>query len=209
MAELGNVLPYLIFAVATAPDAQGPVLFSILDIKDVYWRMVVPAEEEWNFACVLPKLHPDKPVQLVIPSSLQMGWCDSPVYFCMALETACNITKTLTKVPVGSLDQHPLKHYLVPPEKWPEDDIQQCAEMLTHLLEVYINDFIQLAQTSDPIQLTHLSWALLHAIHAVFPLPAITGHDGKDPVSLKKLQQGEGTWDTKKEILGWVFDGAR
>ena len=139
-----------------------------------------------------------------------MGWRDSPAYFCTASETAHNVAKTLTKVPVGSLDQHPFKHYLVPPEKWPEDDIQQCAEKLTHLLEVCIDDFIiQLAQTSDQTQLTHLSRALLHAIHAVFPLPAITGHNGEDLVSLKKLQQREGTWDTKKEILGWVFDGAQ
>ena len=56
MAELGDVLPHLIFAVTTAPDANGPVLFSKLDIKDGYWRMVVLLEEEWNFAYVLPKL---------------------------------------------------------------------------------------------------------------------------------------------------------
>ena len=37
MAELGNVLPRLIYAVATAPDARGPILFSKLDIKDGYW----------------------------------------------------------------------------------------------------------------------------------------------------------------------------
>ena len=37
MAELGNVLPRLIYAVGTAPMAKGPVLFSKLDIKDGYW----------------------------------------------------------------------------------------------------------------------------------------------------------------------------
>jgi hypothetical protein len=88
MAELGNVLPRLIFAVATTPNAQGPILFSKLDIKDGYWRMVIPKEAEWNFAYVLPKLQPDDPVQLVIPSSLQMGWCDSPAYYCATSETA-------------------------------------------------------------------------------------------------------------------------
>ena len=154
-------------------------------------------------------MHPDEPVQLVIPSSLQMGWCDSPAYFCAASETARDVAEKLRTTPVGSLDQHPLEHYLVPPDKWPEQEIEQHAVKFTHLLEVYIDDFIQLAQTRDPTQLTHLSRALLHAIHAVFPPPAITGHAGKDPISLKKLHQGEGTWDTGKEILGWVFDGAR
>ena len=171
--------------------------------------MVVPADEEWNFAYVLPKLHPDEPVQLVIPSALQMGWCDSPAYFCAASETARDVAETLMKAPVGSLDQNPLERFLVPPENWPDADIEQHAASFTHLLEVYIDDFIQLAQTNDPTQLTHLSRALLHAIHSVFPPPAVTGHAGEDPVSLKKLQQGDGTWETKKEILGWVFDGTR
>jgi hypothetical protein len=64
----------LCHAVATAPDAgRGPILFSKLDIKDGYWRMVVPAKDEWHFACVLPKASPDEPTRLVIPFSLQMN----------------------------------------------------------------------------------------------------------------------------------------
>jgi hypothetical protein len=42
MAELGNVLPQIIYAMGTAPASKGPILFSKLDIKDGYWRMVVP-----------------------------------------------------------------------------------------------------------------------------------------------------------------------
>jgi hypothetical protein len=91
MAELGNILPCIIYAVGTAPKSQGPVLFSKLDIKDGYWRMVVPKEDEWNFAYVLPKANPqdpDEPTVLVIPSSLQIGWTASPAFFCAASETA-------------------------------------------------------------------------------------------------------------------------
>ena len=43
----------------------------------------------------------------------------------------------------------------------------------------------------------------------MFPPPAVTGHDGEDPVSQKKLAQGDGLWAIRKEILGWVFDGAK
>lgn len=75
-------------------------------------------------------------------------------------------------------------------------------------MEVYIDDFIQLAQTTDPMRLEHLSRAILHGIHSVFPPPAATGHKGEDPVSLKKLKQGDGLWATRKELLGWIFDGA-
>jgi hypothetical protein len=58
-------------------------------------------------------------------------------------------------------------------------------------------------------QLEHLSRAMLHAIHSVFPPPTITGHKGEDLIALKKLQQGDGLWEVRKEILGWVFDGAK
>ena len=48
---------------------------------------------------------------------------------------------------------------------------------------------------------------MLHGIHAIFPPPAVTGHCGHDPISEAKLAKGEGTWEHKKEILGWCFDG--
>ena len=48
---------------------------------------------------------------------------------------------------------------------------------------------------------------MLHGIHSIFPPPTITGHSGVDPISLKKLQQGEGMFTYIKEILGWKFNG--
>ncbi|KAL7525140.1 hypothetical protein ACHAWF_001227, partial [Thalassiosira exigua] len=76
------------------------------------------------------------------------------------------------------------------------------------MVEVYVDDFIQLAQTSDRKVLQHCSRALLYAIHSLFPPPAITGHNGDEPISLKKLMEGEGLWEVRKEILGWMFNGA-
>ena len=37
LKELSNILPCLIYTVTTAPNNQGPILFSKLDIKDGYW----------------------------------------------------------------------------------------------------------------------------------------------------------------------------
>jgi hypothetical protein len=59
MAKLGNVLPCIIFAVGTAPEAKGPIIFSKFDIKDGYWCMVIPEDKEWNFAFMLPKEKPN------------------------------------------------------------------------------------------------------------------------------------------------------
>ena len=77
-----------------------------------------------------------------------------------------------------------------------------------HMLEVFVDDFVQLAQTTDKEALRHCSRAVLHGIHSVFPPPNVTGHNGADPVSVKKLLKGEGVWAVRKEILGWVMDGS-
>jgi hypothetical protein len=208
MAELGNVLPHLIYAVANADEAQGPILFLKLDIKDSYWRMVVPANNEWNFAYVLPKASPDKPTRLVIPSSLQMGWHDSPAYFCAASETARDVGKKLaTSTPIGSLPPHPLEHWLIHPNEWPDDNETGREGTLYWLLKVYVDDFIHLAQTTNATELQHLACATLHGLHSCFPPPSVTGHDGEDPVSLKKLREGDGRWAVCKELFSWIFDG--
>ena len=54
----------------------------------------------------------------------------------------------------------------------------------------------------------HCSRALLHGIHSVFPAPNIIGHSGADPTLIKKLNQGDGLWEVRKEILDWMIDGA-
>ena len=60
MSELGRVLPRHIYAIATALDQRGPLLFSKLDVKDGYWCMVVAPNDKWNFAYILPKLTTDE-----------------------------------------------------------------------------------------------------------------------------------------------------
>ena len=99
----------------------------------------------------------------------------------------------------------------MPPEIWKGDTTDQHISDFLHLLKVYINDFIQLAQSTDPTQLLHLSCALLHGIHSVFPPPSVTGGGAKeDPIALKKkLHQGNSLWESCKKLLGWVFDGIK
>ena len=63
-------------------------------------------------------------------------------------------------------------------------------------------------KSTDKEALRHCSRAVLHGIHRVFPPPSVTGHNGADPVSVKKLLKGEGVRAVSKEILGWIIDGA-
>ena len=50
---------------------------------------------------------------------------------------------------------------------------KQGARFL-HMLEVYVDDFIQLVQSSDPQVLQHGSRAVLHGVYGVFPPTNIT-----------------------------------
>ena len=56
--------------------------------------------------------------------------------------------------------------------------------------------------------LLHTSQAALFGIHSVFPPPQISGHSGEVPILMKKLINGDGVWEVRKEVLGWIMDGA-
>ncbi|KAL7545707.1 hypothetical protein ACHAWF_009056, partial [Thalassiosira exigua] len=172
--------------------------------------MVCKAGEEWNFAYILPN-HPGEDVEIVVPSALQMGWVLSPPFFCAASETARDVAMSYVSEPLGSLPAHPLEEHMLPehfvlPQMTKVSRTQGAAFL--QLLEVYVDDFAQMVQAPNVDALRHCSRAVLHAIHSVFPPPDITGHAGEDPISLKKLLEGEGLWAVRKEILGWMMDGA-
>ena len=217
MTQLGKVLPRLVYALATLPKEKGPVLMMKADIKDGFWRIAVPPEEEYNFAYVLPQLDPNQPedIQIVIPSALQMGWTSSPPIFCAATETARDVAEQLRQQP--TLPHHPLEDQTIDPSEllaavqhpstWTTQDLPQRLHDLNYLFEVFVDDYIGLLQTTNEEHLRHHTRALFHAIHSIFPPVAVTKHDGEDPISEKKLKQGEGIWSTRKEILGWLFDG--
>jgi len=60
--------------------------------------MRVSSEDAWNFCYVLPKTDPDTTLdetEIVVPNCLQMGWCESPPFFCAASETARDVIEAL------------------------------------------------------------------------------------------------------------------
>jgi hypothetical protein len=232
MAELGSVLPRIIHAMATTPVDSTPFLFAKLDIKDGFWRLVVPEDDEYNFAYVLPNLPGDEnsEPQIVVPSSLQMGWKHSPPFFCAASETGRDVGEHLLHQEIGSLPPHPFETHMLDtmdpdllrkttehPETWNDSELPTYTEKLqtlleTHqadffkLLEVYVDDFIGVLHSDDLEIIRHATRAMLHAIHSVFP-PPVSGLADDDPISFKKLLAGDGVWAVRKEILGWIFDG--
>ena len=96
---------------------------------------------------------------------------------------------------------------MLPPDRWGVVKLEIPRQDFPHIVEVYVDDFCALAQTQHKGKLRHVSRAILHSIHEVFPPPKVSGLGEEDSVSLKKLRAGEGVWETRKELLGWMFDG--
>lgn len=86
-----------------------------------------------------------------------------------------------------------------------EDTI--TPQEVVNLIEVIVDDYIAVSNAAMQKQQLHISRAMLHGIHSIFPPPEITGHTGEDPIAQKKMLEGEGLWQDCKEILGWIFDG--
>jgi len=109
---------------------------------------------------------------------------------------------------VESLVPHPLELLCLPEEEKMLPSLEHVhSEALTTLLDIYMDDFIGLVQAITMKELTHFTHAVLHRIHTVFPLPGLVDDQEDEPISVKKLKQGDGRWDTQKEILGWLFNG--
>ena len=91
--QIGEALSRIIYAFAET-DEDAKIFTAKWDIKDGFWRMGGEEGQEYNFAYVLPQ-PPGCPTTLVIPTSLQMGWVESPPLFCAASETARDIRQSL------------------------------------------------------------------------------------------------------------------
>ncbi len=102
--QLGNSLKWIIHAFAEA-DNDVVILLEKWDIQDGFWRLNCQQGEEWNFSYVLPQAA-GEPTRLVVPTSLQMGWVESPPYFCTALETAHDVAVDYINTSIGSLPVH-------------------------------------------------------------------------------------------------------
>jgi len=163
MYELGNVIPRIIWTMALAKDKTTPFMFTKVDLKDGYWRMAVNEIDAWNFAYVLPGAGPDDPVQLVIPDALQMGWSESPPFFCAATETARDIIDEKMRENIFVPEQ-PMENIMMDinwsaVNKLPNQPTTSETDnrKFLSLIEVYIDDFIGVIQSTDESQLLQFS----------------------------------------------------
>ena len=204
MSQLGFALERIINTLGKHFNLSKPFMFTKADIKDGFWRLVVSESAAWNFCYTLPPTSSTTTIDdidIVVPTSLQMGWTESPPYFSAASETARDVIEWLETSPTP-LQPHPLEHHMCDNTTPPT-----ITKGNVDINEVYVDDFIGGTNNLEATHLAHLARAILHGIHSIFPPPSITGHQGEDPISIKKLSSGEGKWSFEKEILGWTIDG--
>ena len=199
--QMGTVLPRVIAAVAQTAEDEV-VYFAKYDIKDGFWRLECEEGAEYNFAYVMPQ-EEGQPVKLVVLTSLQMGWTESPSYFNTASETARDVADEYTKA--DELEEHYLEEWTKITDEYKTLPPGRLSLALAHCFEVYVDDFIAVAVPHSEEDLNHLSRALLHAIRDMFS--ASQEEPKEDSVALKKLKKMDGAWAVRKDILGWVLDG--
>jgi hypothetical protein len=181
--QLGHTLQRVIHAMAEA-DLRGDekVFMAKYDIKDGFWRLNCQKGEEWNFAYVLPQ-EEGKPVKLVVPTSLQMGWVESPPYFGAASETARDLASQYVELPVGALkDNKFVEHAFGGDDCKNLPDTVACNRGFRYVMGVYVDDFIQMAIARSIQQLRHVANAVMFGIHDVFPADPV---DENDPSVLR------------------------
>jgi hypothetical protein len=171
--EMGNVLLRLLRFMQEVPPEEH-IQFSKINLADGYWRMIVEEKSCWNFAYVFPG-PPDTPIKLVIPSALQMGWNESPAYFCAATETTQDVAQSWIDT-----DKRLLQHDMEPlttPTTHPRGQMSTGDKY--QMSAVYVDDFILAAvQNREGTLLTKAIRATLHAIHNVFPAPTAEDLEG-------------------------------
>jgi len=174
-------------------------------IKDGFWHMDCEEGEEYNFAYVLPQ-EEGIPITLVIPTLLQMGWVESPPYFCAATETARDIASNYCDTPVGSLPHHKFAKHVTGAKEFDELPTTSENEKLFYALEVYVDDFMSIVIPTSQELLEHVATAIMTGIHDVFPTDIVNSNG---PISEKKLLKGEGQYSLFKTLLCFDFDGKR
>jgi hypothetical protein len=183
--QIGECLSRIVHAFAeTNPTAK--IFMAKWDIKDSYWRMDCAEGKEWNFAYVLSQKE-GEPVLLVVPTSLQMGWVESPPYFCTATETARDVTTEYTDMPVVTLPHHKFDKYIIGDTEYnalPETSMRNTS--FAYVVKVYVDDFISVVITVSRDQLRHVATAVMTGIHGVLPLD---NDDSNDPISEKATQE--------------------
>ncbi|KAI2500159.1 adenylate kinase [Fragilaria crotonensis] len=212
--QFGRALRRFLTKLVNANPAYGPVFLAKIDIADGFYRISLRPHDIPRLGVILPT---DGGAPLVaLPLTLPMGWVESPPYFTSVTETACDLLNGALRRGAQLPPHHLESLAATPPADVPptiggdaprlarEGSTVQRTPPITYG-DVYVDDFILAAQTKRHRR--RVMRAALHAIdHVLRPLAPSDRGSRKEPVSIKKLRQGDASWATQKTILGWDLD---
>jgi hypothetical protein len=223
--QFGRALDRLLYKIRHANPKYGPVYMATIDISDGFYRIGLTPDTAPKLAVVIPS-HKGEPPLVAIPLSLPMGWVESPPVFCATTETVADLSNQRmgrkyepphrlendsdtrpvepepdkiqrTRLP-GTWSHAPLPTpKLSPPSK--------VFEKPLSYVDVYVDDFCNLVQ-GDRRRRKIVKRILMNTIDEVLRAPDPSRTEQKEPISVKKLRQGDAYWATKKVLLGWVID---
>jgi hypothetical protein len=223
--QFGRALERIIAKVVLADPRYGPVKVIKIDIADGFYRIRVRTEDIPKLGVIFPHKEGEAPL-VAFPLVLPMGWTESPPYFCAATETVTDIANDRMakwrNPPIHRLEadtQVDVTGEELPPviSSSPElgalevptdlDPLLACrrARQLAYI-DVFVDDFLGAAQGNEA-RLNRVRRILMDSIDLIFrPLEAGDSPTRLEPISVKKLRQGDATWSTCKKLLGWIID---
>jgi hypothetical protein len=190
-----------------------------LDTSDGFYQIGLNIDDIPKLGVVFPTLPGDEPL-IGFPLVLPVGWMHSPPVFSTATENIADIANA--RLSSGWLPpSHPLDDLATSVSALPHEAYWGSKSMLLPepysacdpslpivgapdaYVDVFVDDFVGLAQKHK--QQVHCT--LLEAVDEVLcPLSPTDPPTRQEPVSIKKLLEGDGSWSTIKLVLGWILD---
>ena len=134
-----------------------------------------------------------------------MGWIDSPPFSCTLSETGQDVAEQYIDTPVGSLAQYKFVKLTEVNSEFAELPNKYTSnEPFNYMLEIYMDDYIELAIPRSQDQLHHVANAIITGIHDVF---SPYKYYKEDAIPLKNILKKEASWAIIKNVLGFEFDG--
>jgi hypothetical protein len=216
--QFGRALERIVAQVVHSNPKFGPVQFLKIDIADGFYRVWLRLQDVAKLAVAIPALQGEEPL-VAIPLALPTGWTQSPPAFTAVTETIADLANARLRhhtpskphrldmladtsppptEPPPTIDHPRFRPNLVtavPPHNPPLSYHQRPLQVV----DVFVDDFIGAAQGSRR-RLQHIRRILMRAIDDVFlPVDASDSSERTEPISVKKLQNGDASWSTVKK----------
>ena len=221
--QFGHALERYLREILLADPELGKVYLAKFDISDGFYRIHLNVDDIFKLAVVFPTPK-GQPALVALPLVLPMGWKNSPPIFSAFTETAADIANanlntastphpleshaavcddSASTATLSSPNQHANTGPIPPPTL--RDPCLPTSRRSAQYIDVFVDDFLAICQGTH--NQDHVRRTLLHAVDQVLrPLDDNDDHYRTEPISVKKLRKGDGSWNTIKAVLGWIIN---